>query len=239
MKNGMSFLSGTVARRGLPAMVLAVLAGCAHQRPASVHVDGHTLVFAGPITPDAAERFLAALGAHEVSRIVITSGGGGVEPALRMAQEIHRRGIDVEVPGPCFSSCANYIFPAGKSKLITGDGLVGWHGNMRHLLHLHRTGVKPQAPDFLAEITRLAQAETRFFREIGVDDYLCWAGKLAPYSARNMYFLDADDMARFGVRNLTVRPGYATSSLAAYNRSGTENIRLVRIDWPSLERPGE
>jgi hypothetical protein len=218
-------------------LVLALATGCAHRRPASIQVAGNTLVFSGPISPDAAERFLAALGAHDISRLVITSGGGGVESAIRMAEAIHRRGIDVEVTGPCFSSCANYIFPAGKNKLISANGLVAWHGNMRHLLHLHRTGVKPQKPDFLEEITRLVQAESRFFQEIGVDEYICWAGKLASYGARNMYFLDAADMERFGVRNLSVRPDYATTSLAAYNRSATENIRLVRIDWSTLRRP--
>ncbi|MFN3170961.1 MAG: hypothetical protein ACE37E_09745 [Hyphomicrobiales bacterium] len=29
----------------------------------------------------------------------------------------------------CLSSCANYIFPAGASKIIRADSFVGWHGS--------------------------------------------------------------------------------------------------------------
>ena len=37
--------------------------------------------------------------------------------------------IDVIVDEICFSSCANYIFTAGKNKIIEKDAIVGWHGS--------------------------------------------------------------------------------------------------------------
>ena len=37
--------------------------------------------------------------------------------------------LDVIVDELCFSSCANYIFTAGKNKIIEKDAIVGWHGS--------------------------------------------------------------------------------------------------------------
>ena len=37
----------------------------------------------------------------------------------------------VEVDVICFSSCADYVFPAGRARVIRADAFVGWHGNER------------------------------------------------------------------------------------------------------------
>ena len=74
-----------------------------------------------------------------------------------------------------FSSCANYIFPVGQNKSITSLRLVGWHGNMQHLLHLHRSGKAPMGSAMLEEVTALATQDTEFYKTIGVDVcHLVW-----------------------------------------------------------------
>lgn len=213
------------------ALAGILLAACSHQQTNRIEVANKSLLFTGPITPDSADKFLGTLVSQPVERILISSGGGGVEPAIRMAGEIHRRGMDVEVIGPCFSSCANYIFPAGKHKTISGTGIVAWHGNMRHLLYLHETGAKLQTPEHLAEIQRLQPLEAAFFRSIGVDELICWVGKLPPYNARNMFFLSVEDMARFGVAHVAAHANYTATDTPAYRDWGRQDVQLVRIDW--------
>jgi hypothetical protein len=115
---------------------------------------------------------------------------------------------DVEIGAECFSSCANYLFPAGATQSITGLGVVAWHGNMSHMLDLHARGSKPLAAADLAEVQRQSVLEKAFYASIGLDEYLCWFGKIGSYNARNLYFLHVPDMARFGISGVSVRPGY-------------------------------
>jgi hypothetical protein len=224
----------------LAAACLSFVAGCAH-RPgpstARIETSGDVVTINGPITEEAAERFLSAIDAGPVARVRIASGGGGVEPAIRMAEQIYRRGLDVEVVGPCFSSCANYIFPAGRRKFISGTGIVGWHGNIRHLLYLHETGGKRMSDTIVKDLQRVTAMEAQFFQLIGVDEYVCWFAKIAPYNVHNLYFMSAEDMARFGITDVSVRADYASSDLSPYRHWGRENLRFVRVDWPSLSRP--
>lgn len=226
-----------MTRLFVAALAGVLLTACAHQQTSRIEVANEALLFTGPITADSADKFLGALASQPVERILISSGGGGVEPAIRMAVEIHRRGLDVEVIGPCFSSCANYIFPAGKRKTIGGAGIVAWHGNMRHLLYLHQTGAKLQTPEHLADIQRLQSLEAAFFRSIGVDELICWAGKLPPYNVRNMFFLSVADMARFGVDQMAARADYAAPAAPAYRSWSRQDVQLVRIDWQHWQPP--
>lgn len=54
-------------------------------------------------------------------------GGDGLS-AIAIGTLIHRHGWDVEVTDLCASSCANYIFPAGKTKYLDHDSLLVFHG---------------------------------------------------------------------------------------------------------------
>lgn len=219
------------------ALLSVALTGCATQKIAPVTVSGKTVVFQGLIYAATVDEFVQAVEQYDAKRVLIASGGGHVAPALRMARVIHERGMDVEVFGLCFSSCANYIFPAGKNKSITSLGIVGWHGNIQHLLHLHRSGKAPITGTFLEEATTLAAQEAEFYKNIGVDSFITWFGKLPPYNVRDTYFLAPNDMARFGIRDVAVRADYAQTDLAPYNAAGVEKVRFVEVQWDSLRLP--
>jgi hypothetical protein len=218
------------------AFLFIILSGCASKTIPPVIISGRTVVFQGLISEGAVDEFVRVIELHDVNRLLIASGGGHVAPAIRMARAIYDREMDVEVVGLCFSSCANYIFPAGRNKLITGLGVVGWHGNMQHLLYLHQIGEVPIEGAWLDEVTKLASLETDFFKTIGVDSFVCWFGKLPPYNVPNTYFLAPVDMAKFGIGNVAVRPDYALTDLSMYNASGVENVRFVQVQWESLRR---
>jgi len=60
--------------------------------------------------------------------VVAESGGGSWEAALALGILIHRHGWRVEVVGLCASACANFIFPAGKTKYLHRESLLLFHG---------------------------------------------------------------------------------------------------------------
>lgn len=220
------------------AAVSRILAGCATKvSPPSLLLSGETLLIQGSITESTAVEFKRVISQNRVSRVLLASGGGLVEPALNIATEIRERHLDVEVIGNCFSSCANYIFPAGATKTISGLGVVAWHGNMSHLLHMHSTGRKLLNANELSEVQRLAKLENEFFTRIGLDQFICWFGKLEPYNVRNLYFLDTHDMARFGLTEVKARHGYDRTDVSSFNANGVSNLKYVKVDWATLQRP--
>jgi hypothetical protein len=222
------------------ALALAVsISGCATGGSGQLRISGETLLLQGPISQSTEVEFKRLVAETRVSRVLLDSSGGLVEPSLAIAAEIRDRKLDVEVIGNCFSSCANYLFPAGATKTISGLGVVGWHGNMSHLLHMNAAGVKPLPESERASVEHRAKLEKSYFASINVDEFICWFGKIAPYDARNLYFLDAEDMARFGIKDVKVRRDYARTDVSGYNRDGVVNLQYIKVDWPRLRRPLE
>lgn len=224
-------------RTMLLVAISTAFVGCASRAPPPLVVSGETVLIQGSITDATAAQFKQILNQGRVSRVLLASGGGLVEPSLSIATEIHQRRLDVEVVGNCFSSCANYIFPAGATKVISGLGVVAWHGNMSHMLHLHASGARPLDPKVLTEVRRLQMLEDVFFESIGLDQFICWFGKLEPYNARNMYFLSGYDMARFGLTGVNVRAGYESTDVSPYNVGGIVDLQFVKVDWENIRRP--
>jgi hypothetical protein len=217
------FLAGTFA-----AAILAALSiGAPAQTSATVERAADTITFTGRIDAASAARFLALLQEPGTSRIVITSQGGDVAAALDMAQAIHERGLDVEVPKICLSSCANYVFPAGRRKLLGRAWAVGWHGNMAHVLYLAQLGAGNWSAEAIKSARELALREAALYARLGVDGFVCWFGKIAPYDAPDFYYLSPEDMARFGIDSVTVQ------DTATPPPDG--ELRFLRVDWATLE----
>lgn len=66
----------------------------------------------------------------EVETVFLTSNGGASTVGFEMGTEIHKRQLKVVVDGFCFSSCANYLFLAGKEKEVLENSFLGFHGGM-------------------------------------------------------------------------------------------------------------
>ncbi len=60
--------------------------------------------------------------------VVKASGGGNGPAALAIGMLIRKHNWDVEVDGICASSCAIFIFPAGKTKYLGANSLLLFHG---------------------------------------------------------------------------------------------------------------
>ncbi len=60
--------------------------------------------------------------------LIEASGGGNGPAALAVGILLHKHGWDVEVVDHCISSCANFIFPAGKTKYLNRQSMLLFHG---------------------------------------------------------------------------------------------------------------
>jgi len=178
--------------------------------PANITIQGDTMVFEG----DTSEESWAALSelvdngaTQNVTRMIITSPGGDTFAGRKIARWVHDNIAVLEVDGMCFSSCANYIFPAALRKIIREDAFVAWHGSERsgEIVSLNYPGVTARVfereelreailydqPDLYGtkDLTRILDHEyarfedsradeSRFFEEIGVDDKITYFGLL-------------------------------------------------------------
>lgn len=64
------------------------------------------------------------------SRLIISSPGGAVDFGMQLGEWVHKNKLDVEVGKYCMSSCANYVFIAGKNKFLRKHSFIGWHGGL-------------------------------------------------------------------------------------------------------------
>lgn len=205
-------------------------------------VSNQTVYFTGEINQAANLKFFEAVKGKTVNRLVITSAGGEVAAAIALGQWVFEQKLDVEIPGYCFSSCANYVFPAGRKKIIHKGAVVAWHGNYRHLkmtglwiddvaLRVKKYGEDRNVAEqfVLKQVDKLVDLETAYFRLIGVDESLCWIGKMPPYNAANYYFLSAQDMARFGVDRVEVPDGYKNTDVSGF----PESVVFIRLQEKS------
>lgn len=215
-------------RAALTSVALALAGVVAGAQPATdVRQVGDAIRFDGRIDQPAVDEFLRLLRDPAIRRLQIRSPGGLVAPALQMADAVHQRGMDLEVEGACFSSCANYIFPAARHKLLSGPAAIGWHGNMTHVLYRHQMGLERWTSEEVAEARRLARLEQAFYRRVGMDGYAAWFGKLPPYSVDAFYTLSPADMARFGIGEVRIRDPRAPVPGG--------DVRVLAVDWARLD----
>ena len=106
----------------------------------TLSVEGRTVVMNGSLEDGFHESFLDLVKGREdeITTLRVNSGGGETDEGIKLGHWVFEHGIDVVVDGLCFSSCANYIFTAGRNKTITADSIVGWHGSEQQDEHLAR-----------------------------------------------------------------------------------------------------
>ena len=99
---------------------------------AFIHLKDDALYYSGITDRHEYNHFVTAIESHNqpIRKIFITSLGGNTVYGKLFGAWIHENNVDVQVQEICFSSCANYIFPAGQNKYIESNSLVGWHGDV-------------------------------------------------------------------------------------------------------------
>lgn len=191
--------------------------------------ESNTAIYVSEISKENNATFFSSIKNRMIKKLRVNSSGGDVEAAIKLARWIYNNKVDIEVIEYCLSSCANYLFTAAFHKTILPGAIVAWHGNYHHLkqtglwrddiqTRIKRTGEsRVQArTHVLQQVNHLVKLEQSFFKEIGIDEKICWIGKIPPYNVKNYYFLSVSDMHRFGVRNVTLTKNYEKTNVKKF-----------------------
>ncbi len=166
---------------------------------------------------------------QNVDRVIITSGGGRILAALIIANWIHDKKLDVEIQKLCASSCANYIFPAGRKKTIADGAMLIWHGGafqsnfVMDVDGYEKSFVAQELSAYPNENTFFASKdsihyqnlkveqslEASFYRGIGVNPALPTVGQRAGADLPP-WTLSIEDMEKLSITNIQYPVGYGT-----------------------------
>ena len=199
-----------------------------------------SLTFTGLITVESVTAFINGAGDGKYARIVVDSPGGNVADAIVLGNWIVDHELDVEVKKNCASSCANYLFAAGRRKIIDDGAVIVWHGsigqkNFRErgercdqlIRELERSSGdtldKPREDlanerAWCAWYPTMVAAEKAFFKRVGVDEYITRMGQ-EPHDFKAIWTVPVSVMNRMGLKNVEVRAAYAShDDLMSWNR---------------------
>ena len=148
-----------------------------------------------------------------VQTISINSGGGDIETAINIGCIIHDKGISIEVRRLCLSSCANYLFPAAKNKVINYGSIIGFHGSPNSddsklitTVDGERTSDPATTDKIFAEIRKTDKA---FYNNIHVSWMMPLCGQKEnigdPDTGLSTY--SEKDFTQFGVKNISYTDG--------------------------------
>lgn len=187
--------------------------------------------------------------------LLIESQGGSADAGMELGAWLFENDIQVQIDTYCFSSCANYVFPSGRTRLLAPHASLMWHGGVtqpispeeladvldeilaglpdeeRHqLLESHsRDELKGQLQQSLIAIVA---RETYFFRKLGIDQRITTLGHLYERELLKgeAYYMGWDfsleDMARLGIRDITIKGGQAWEPVFPVRGRKIYRIRL-------------
>ncbi|MBI3677321.1 MAG: ATP-dependent Clp protease proteolytic subunit [Proteobacteria bacterium] len=94
----------------------------------AVHAKGNIVEFSGTITFESTKAALPLLERKNTTRLIIDSNGGFVGPALKLAQAVKAKKLEVVAVGQCASGCA-MVLAAGADRFTTPTTLIGLHSS--------------------------------------------------------------------------------------------------------------
>ena len=214
-------------RRLFSLICLSLLAGCATlpadpEPQLSANGSSGRARFYGPISWERVHRFQDLIKGKRIRVLEVVSRGGQSDAAMALGYWLHDEKINLEVNRLCLGSCANYLFPAAVRKLIAPGAIVAWQGNYHYQLLQQEQPeqfVNHEPDRSGAELTRLRQQvtiEQIYFKHIGVDERLCWIGKLPPYNAKGAFVLPPEDLRRFKVKEVRTEIDYSPRSASRW-----------------------
>lgn len=160
---------------------------------AKVWLDGEVIHYKGQISASNNKSLMTLYqqAQPKPKRLVIQSGGGNIDLGMDLADFVLKQQLDVEVPDFCFSSCANYVFVAGKTKWLGEKAVLGWHGNAASARWLDQD-IDAMVKDLQGEarrqewlklrahydqvIHKASQREQGLYQQLGIDPALLTIG---------------------------------------------------------------
>lgn len=176
--------------------------------------ENNVLHYEGRINKDANLRIFSLYQSlkSKPTMLQITSRGGPVLEGIKLGHWVYDNKLDVTVGKGCMSSCANYVFPAGRGKYLYKDSALIWHGNsyQENISEKFKAGEKT-AVEF-------RKVENFFYKKINVHPLLGEYGhkeiKVTFWNFLYHYFNETlgydysiDDMKKFGLTNIQLLDG--------------------------------
>jgi len=218
----------------------------------SIIIEGTTVKYVGKVSEKNVEMFMNMVKGRNLAKLVINSGGGEINAGMEIGSWVFDNQIDVVVDGVCMSSCANYIFTAGRYKTISKGSIVAWHGNALQESGISEKDVresineafnrfpesekkKRNIEDLIKKSTEQMreyratsiQRQAAFFAKISVDEYVCRIGS-EKYGAQDFYFISVEDMDRFGIHNVRAPENYEKTNLTPFCNKG-KKIEYIKL----------
>jgi len=220
-------------------------------RDVSVQLAGASAVYRGEITEEGFATLRKLTQGRAIDTLVVDSAGGEIVIGMDFGYWLLERGLDVTVDGVCLSSCANYVFTAGRSKTILPGSVVGWHGSAEQpglLDQMHAEAERTVRAKRLPpgkeaeELVRVRQANVdyltgailkqgEFFHRVGVDEYITRIGNEV-YGLPGFYYLSVQDMARFGIKDVSAPQDYGRMDLEALRKRTGFRVRYLKLGNP-------
>lgn len=220
-------------RCALAAACLATLALPARAGPSTqVFIDNGELNYVGSLTADANQRAFELFSKAQPRPAILSirSKGGVTGAGLELGRWVHAQGLTVKVMEYCFSSCANYVFPAAPRKVVSNFAVVGYHGGLSSMsfqladeqeamLKTLPAGQRDALRAKLEQAVRKAAApqaeeEARFFDLIGVQQRITTLGQLPAHA-----HVQTEQSVGW------------TYSIADFGKLGVRDIRVVNPPW--------
>lgn len=249
------------------ALIAAIAVGVASQIPTSrkdpiIEMRDGKLYYDGSMTVAAAKRLIALYEAQEIKPTLlrIRSGGGDIVAGMDVGEFVHRNQIAVHVVDYCLSSCANYVFTAGKYKVLSPGALVAWHGSaIQKVWRINRAQRKALKEKYvcksretcdseLAELERnllrereasplLAAARVRqraFFDSIGVDDAVTVYGQDIAH-CNCVWTFSIDDMRHFNINDVREDRVWYLPQFSLQAWLAGRKIKVVKLELPKID----
>lgn len=169
----------------------------------------NTLNYVGSINKDANLQLfnLYQNSSQKLTKLKVNSPGGNVMDGIQLGNWVFDNKLDVIVDKVCASSCANYVFPAGKIKYLHKHSALLWHGNS----YQEDIDQRVQNRDEFA--IKYRQAEDAFYKKIstnpmlaeyGHKEFTFWNFLYHYFKGTLGYDYSINDMRLFGVKNIVL-----------------------------------
>ena len=192
-----------------------------HQPQVTLH--GSTIKYDGILSEEGFNKikrtFLKAN--RNVKWLYINSPGGEINISMNIGFWVFQNHLNIRVQEKCLSSCANYIFTAGKNKVLEKNAVVAWHGSAvqeslsnltedeinEALISIDDPIEKEEAKKQLVAqhndyLDRMKKKQESYFKTIGANQGVTVIGQSPKYNVKNFWILSVEDMAKFGILNV-------------------------------------
>lgn len=172
-----------------------------------VSVVERTMCFSGHTEAPTLDAFRKA-DAAVYDQVVLRSAGGDVETALMIAERWLERGLErVIVWDYCLSSCANWLFLAGETKIQKSPSVIAWHGGPGR-----PESLTPEQEPYREALTELYERSEAFYEAVNVDSSIMYTvpdGAQFDYDNPTMSFWIAprEVLEAAGVKGLVIYDG--------------------------------